>query len=172
MKHFYCMIIVQLMLSACQKLPEQDIADWINKNQNIAATAMATPVEQDNLQKFIYQVKDRLDPFDSKKISLLFTTDPSAGNIFSPDMHRAREVLEQYAIDSLRMVGTLRRPGKIVALVEVEKALHQVRIGSYLGQDMGRVLKITEDEIQIEETTQDANGEWRKRLVELKMKDK
>lgn len=81
-------------------------------------------------------------------------------------------MLEQYAIDSLRMLGTLRRPGKIIALIEVDKALHQVHIGSYLGHDMGRVLKITEDAIQIEETTQDAGGEWRKRMVEIKMKDK
>jgi Tfp pilus assembly protein PilP len=37
---------------------------------------------------------------------------------------------------------------------------------------MGRVIKISEDVIQVEETTQDAGGEWRKRLVEIKMKEK
>ena len=82
MKHFYCMIIVQLMLSACQKLHEQDIADWINKNQNIAATAIASPVEQDNLQKFIYQAKDRLDPFDSKKFQYYLQQIPQQGIFF------------------------------------------------------------------------------------------
>ncbi len=165
-------LFLPVMLCACQELPEQDIAEWINKNQGIATARITKAIEQENPKGFAYQAKDRIDPFDMKKISILFSADPSAGNNFSSDMHRAREALEQYAIDHLRMVGTLRRPGKIIALVEVEKILHQVRVGSYLGQDMGRVLKITEDAIQIEETTQDANGEWRKRLVELKMKDK
>ena len=172
MKHRYCIICLSVILCACQELPDQDIIEWINKNQRITATRITSDIEQDHAPEFTYQAKDRMDPFDAKKISVLFTADPSAGNIFSPDMHRARDALEQYAIDSLRMVGTLRRPGKIIALVEVEKILHQVHVGSYLGLDMGRVQKITEDVIQIEETTQDANGEWRKRLVELKMKDK
>ena len=172
MKRPYLIIFLPVMLCACQELPEQDVTEWINKNQGIATTRITKAIEQENPQGFTYQAKDRIDPFDMKKISILFSADPSAGNNFPSDMHRAREALEQYAIDHLRMVGTLRRPGKIIALVEVEKILHQVRVGSYLGQDMGRVLKITEDAIQIEETTQDANGEWRKRLVELKMKDK
>jgi type IV pilus assembly protein PilP len=103
---------------------------------------------------------------------LLSPVDPSAGNNFSPDVQRTRETLEQYAIDNLRMVGTLRKTGKIIALIEMDKVIYQVHVGSYLGQDMGRVIKISEDVIQVEETTQDAGGEWRKRLVEIKMKEK
>jgi type IV pilus assembly protein PilP len=70
------------------------------------------------------------------------------------------------------MVGTLRKAGKIIALIQIENFFYQVHVGSYLGQDMGRVIKISEDAMQVEETTQDAGGEWRKRLVEIKMKEK
>jgi type IV pilus assembly protein PilP len=161
-----------VVLGACKESPQEDIKTWINSNQNNTASRNTSLEEQEIFQVFIYQANDRIDPFDSKKISLLSAVDPSAGNIFSPDVQRTRETLEQYAIDSLRMVGTLRKTGKIIALIEIEKVIHQVHIGSYLGQDMGRVIKISEDAMQVEETTQDAGGEWRKRLVEIKMKDK
>jgi type IV pilus assembly protein PilP len=161
-----------IALGACKELPQEDIQVWINANQKNITSRNASLEEKGIFQVFTYQANDRIDPFDSKKIALLSTTDPSGGNNFSPDVQRMREVLEQYAIDSLRMVGTLRKTGKIIALIEVDKVIYQVHVGSYLGQDMGRVIKISEDVIQVEETTQDAGGEWRKLLVEIKMKEK
>jgi type IV pilus assembly protein PilP len=161
-----------IALGACKELPQEDIKNWINANQKNVTSRKISSEEQEIFQVFIYQANDRIDPFDSKKIALLSTDYPSAGNNISPDVQRTRETLEQYAIDSLRMVGTLRKAGKIIALIQIENFFYQVHVGSYLGQDMGRVIKISEDAMQVEETTQDAGGEWRKRLVEIKMKEK
>ena len=172
MRRAYCSMTLLIALGACKELPQEDIQVWINANQKNITSRNASLEEKGIFQVFTYQANDRIDPFDSKKIALLSTTDPSGGNNFSPDVQRMREVLEQYAIDSLRMVGTLRKTGKIIALIEVDKVIYQVHVGSYLGQDMGRVIKISEDVIQVEETTQDAGGELRKRLVEIKMKEK
>jgi len=172
MRLAYHSMTVLIALGACKELPQEDIKAWINANQKNTTKRNTFLEEQEIFQVFTYQANGRIDPFDFKKISLLSTDYPTAANVFSPDMHRTREALEQYSIDSLRMVGTLRKTGKIVALIEIEKVIHQVHIGSYLGQDMGRVIKISEDAIQVEETTQDAGGEWRKRLVEIKMKEK
>lgn len=172
MRRAYCSMTLLIALGACKELPQEDIQVWINANQKNITSRNASLEEKGIFQIFAYQANDRIDPFDSKKIALLSTTDPSGGNNFSPDVQRTRETLEQYAIDSLRMVGTLRKTAKIIALIEVDKVIYQVHVGSYLGQDMGRVIKISEDVIQVEETTQDAGGEWRKRLVEIKMKEK
>jgi len=172
MRRAYYSMTLLIALGACKELPQEDIKVWINSNQKNITSRNASLDEKEIFQVFTYQANDRIDPFDSKKISLLFPADPSGGNNFSPDVQRTRETLEQYAIDSLRMVGTLRKTGKIIALIEMDKVIYQVHVGSYLGQDMGRVIKISEDVIQVEETTQDAGGEWRKRLVEIKMKEK
>ena len=172
MRLAYYSMTLWIALAACKELPQEDINNWINANQKNITSRKISLEEQEIAQVFIYQANDRIDPFDSKKISLLSPADPSGGNNFSPDVQRTRETLEQYAIDNLRMVGTLRKTGKIIALIEMDKVIYQVHVGSYLGQDMGRVIKISEDVIQVEETTQDAGGEWRKRLVEIKMKEK
>lgn len=168
---YYSMTLL-ITLGACKELPQEDIKNWINANQKNITSRKTSLEEQEISQVFTYQANDRVDPFDSKKIALLSTDHPSTGNNISPDVQRTRETLEQYPIDSLRMVGTLRKTGKIIALIQVEKVIYQVYVGSYLGQDMGRVIKISEDAMQVEETTQDAGGEWRKRLVEIKMKEK
>lgn len=168
---YYSMTLL-IALAACKELPQEDINNWISANQKNITSRKISLEEQEIAQVFVYQANDRIDPFDSKKIALLSTDHPSAGNNISPDVQRTRETLEQYPIDSLRMVGTLRKTGKIIALIQVEKVIYQVHVGSYVGQDMGRVIKISEDAMQVEETTQDAGGEWRKRLVEIKMKEK
>jgi type IV pilus assembly protein PilP len=162
---------ILVALAACKELPQEDIKVWMNANQKNITSRNTSLEEKEIFQVFTYQANDRIDPFDIKKIALLSTDHPSAGNNISPDVQRTRETLEQYAIDSLRMVGTLRKTGKIIALIQVEKVIHQVHVGSYVGQDMGRVIKISEDAMQVEETTQDAGGEWRKRLVEIIKKE-
>ena len=172
MRFAYYILTLSIALGSCKELQQEDIKVWINANQKNTTTHTTSLEEQEISKVFTYQANDRIDPFDSKKIALLSTADPSAGNNISPDVQRTRETLEQYAIDSLRMVGTLRKTGKIIALIQIEKMIYQVHVGSYLGQDMGRVIKISEDVMQVEETTQDVGGEWRKRLVEIKMKEK
>jgi type IV pilus assembly protein PilP len=69
------------------------------------------------------------------------------------------------------MVGSLGRPGQSVALVEVGKILYQLRKGNHLGQDLGEVITIMDGSIEIEETVQEANGNWLKRRVQLSMRD-
>jgi type IV pilus assembly protein PilP len=40
----------------------------------------------------------------------------------------------------------------------VDSLLYQVKVGDYLGQNNGKIMKITETEISIRETVQDATG--------------
>ena len=134
MRLAYYSMTLWFALAACKELPQEDINNWINANQKNITSRKISLEEQEIAQVFIYQANDRIDPFDIKKIALLSTDHPSAGNNISPDVQRTRETLEQYAIDSLRMVGTLRKTGKIIALIQVEKVIYQVHVGSYFFQ--------------------------------------
>ncbi|MNL80109.1 Pilus assembly protein, PilP [compost metagenome] len=71
----------------------------------------------------------------------------------------------------MSMVGSLNRAGQLVALVKVDQLLYQVTQGSYLGQNYGRVLKITENEITLREIAQDAAGEWIERPAALQLQE-
>lgn len=90
MRFTYYILTLSIILGACQEVPEDDIQVWINTNQNIAVSRAISILEQENFQEFKYQTKDRIDPFDPKKISPVFTGDPAAGNVFSPDINRTK----------------------------------------------------------------------------------
>ena len=70
------------------------------------------------------------------------------------------------------MVGSLNRNGQPVALVTVDKLLYQVRVGNYLGQNYGRITRISETELGLREIVQDAAGEWIERVATLQLQER
>ena len=76
-----------------------------------------------------------------------------------PDTKRAREFLEQFPLDSMRMVGTLALQGKSYGLVQGKDGLvHRVLPGAYIGQNDGRILSITKTKISILQIVPDGQG--------------
>ena len=70
------------------------------------------------------------------------------------------------------LVGSLIKAGQPVALVKVNNLLYQVRAGNYLGQNYGRITRVSETELTLREIVQDAAGEWIERLVTLQLQEK
>ena len=67
------------------------------------------------------------------------------------------------------MVGSMNRLGQPYALLRVEGLLYQVKVGEYLGQNYGRILKVSETELVLREVVQDAAGEWIERNTSLQL---
>jgi type IV pilus assembly protein PilP len=88
------------------------------------------------------------------------------------ELARRREPLEAFPLDSMTMVGSVAKQGTPYALLSVDKLLYQVRPGDYLGQNYGRINKITETEIVLREIVQDAAGEWIERAAKLQLQEK
>ena len=81
-----------------------------------------------------------------------------------PDPERSREFLEQFPLDSLRMVGTLDLAGTNYGLIQDSGGLiHRVITGNYLGQNDGRIIGISESEIQVVEIISDGIGGYLER---------
>jgi type IV pilus assembly protein PilP len=89
-------------------------------------------------------------------------------NAVRPDAKRPREFLEQFPIDSMKMVGTLALQGKNYGLVQGKDGLvHRVLPGSYMGQNDGRVSAITSTRISIVEIVPDGLGGYIERTAAL-----
>ena len=87
---------------------------------------------------YVYDPGDRRDPFTMDVRGEDLAEPLPAGSI-APDPLRRKEELEQYALDSLKMVGTLAQADSNWALVRSpEGVLHKVRVGNYVGQIMAR----------------------------------
>ena len=80
--------------------------------------------------------------------------------------------MESFPLDSMSLVGSIINAGQPVALVKVDNLLYQVKLGSYLGLNFGRVMKITETEVTLREIVQDAVGEWIERVAILQLQER
>ena len=89
----------------------------------------------------------------------------------APNLNRTKELLENYSLENLRYVGSIGTVSALSALIEVEvngqKHVYTVRSGNHLGQNFGRITKITTDKIEIVETVEDSSGNWVDRDAEL-----
>ena len=89
----------------------------------------------------------------------------------APNLNRTKELLENYSLENLRYVGSIGSKNALSALIEVEvngqPHVYTVRPGNYLGQNFGRITKITADRIGIVETVEDTFGNWVNRDAEL-----
>ena len=65
--------------------------------------------------------------------------------------------------------GSIDKNKSKVGLLKVDKLLYQVKVGNYIGQNYGRITKITDSEIVLREIVQDAAGEWIERIANLQL---
>ena len=85
-----------------------------------------------------------------------------------PDVKRPREFLEQFPLDTLRMVGTLALQGRNYGLVQGKDGLvHRVLNGSFMGQNDGRIVSISPTKISIIEIVPDGLGGYIERPAAL-----
>lgn len=78
-----------------------------------------------------------------------------------PDINRPRDYLEQFPLSSFIMVGTLSKPGMNWGLIKDGNGMiYAVKNGDYLGQNSGKIIAVTPDQIRIIETIPNGSGGW------------
>ena len=94
------------------------------------------------------------------------------GNGVKINLTRSREFLEQFPLDTLRMVGTLMQGESSFGLVQTSDGLiHRVISGNYMGQNDGRIVTIDESEIQLIEIISDGIGGYLERDAAVALAD-
>lgn len=120
-----------------------------------------------------YVTADAVDPFSTQKLTVALRQETRQPNsLLAAELNRRKEPLEAYPLDSMSMVGSVTRSGRPYALLKVDNLLYQVKAGDYLGQNYGRITRITETDISLREIVQDAAGEWIERNSTLELQGK
>lgn len=113
-------------------------------------------------ESFAYAAADMRSPF------LPSSPGSGAGTGLRPDQKRNREFLEQYSLDTLKMVGTLKLGGQMYGLVETKDGLvHRVTTGNHMGQAEGKITDITPSKISLVEVVPDSLGGYMERPAAL-----
>jgi type IV pilus assembly protein PilP len=95
------------------------------------------------------------------------------GKQVEPDFTRPKDYLERFTLDSLRMVGTITKPGQeLEALIrDPSDSVHRVKVGSYLGKNFGRVVEVDEAKIAVIEIVPDGHDGWVERPRTIRIAD-
>ncbi len=162
------------LAAGCTSSGEDELQLWMQEERN-AIRPQVTPIpEPGRFEPQTYLSERMTEPFSAEKMasvsgSLAATVINS--KLLEPELNRRKQPLEAFPLDTMRMVGSLKREGQLVALVKVDSLLYQVRSGSYLGQNYGRINQITETEITLREIVQDPSGEWTERPAALQLQE-
>ncbi|NML47682.1 pilus assembly protein PilP [Ramlibacter sp. G-1-2-2] len=164
-------------LSACGSSDQDEIQQWM-REQRAATKPSVQPIPEP--KKFVpqdYTQESGTDPFSNVKLTQALKKDSQQSNsasaaLVAPELNRRKEPLESFPLDTMAMVGSLVKQGQPVALVKVDNLLYQVHPGNYLGQNYGRITKVTETEVLLRELVQDAAGEWVERTASLQLQEK
>lgn len=107
-----------------------------------------------------------VDPFRARKAL-------SKSGTLQPNLNRPKEPMEAYPLESLKYVGLLSKNKLTFALIKTpDNSVQQVKVGNYVGQNFGRVTKITDNEIQLDEIVQDElSGDWVERVSKLALQE-
>jgi type IV pilus assembly protein PilP len=82
--------------------------------------------------------------------------------------NRNREELEEYELDSLKMVGTMEDQAEYWGIVvDPDGIVHRVSVGNYMGRNIGKIVNIFEDRIELREIVRNNQGRWEERQAAL-----
>jgi type IV pilus assembly protein PilP len=82
-----------------------------------------------------------------------------------PDLNRSKEQLEHHSFGSFSMVGTIKREeDQLWALISVPgSGIHKVKEGYYMGENHGKVIRVSQQRIDIIEIVPNGVGGWLER---------
>jgi type IV pilus assembly protein PilP len=160
-----------LNLSACSG-DQEELQGWMEQQRHEVRPTVQplSPPQKFNPQA--YAGLDGVEPFSTQKLTGALKQEARQPNsAVSAELNRRKEPLEAFPLDSMSMVGSVNRKGVQYALLRVDALLYQVKVGEYLGQNYGKITKITETEVTLREIVQDPAGEWIERPATLQLQE-
>jgi len=161
-----------LTLTACGG-EQQELQQWMDQQKREVKPNVEplSPPKKFNPQP--YAQSDGVEPFSPQKLTVALKQESRQPNsVIAAEYNRRKEPLEAFPLDSMTMVGSVIKNDKPYALLRVDNLLYQVKLGDYLGQNYGKIIKITETDVALREIVQDAAGEWIERPSSLQLQER
>jgi type IV pilus assembly protein PilP len=157
--------LAAVLLAGCSS-KDAELERFIAKIKKESGGKVEPLPEVKPYEAFTYAARDMRSPF------MPGGSGASSSAALRPDSKRNREYLEQFSLDTLRMVGTLRLGGGNFALVQTKDGLVQrVLPGNYMGQNDGKVIDVSPTKITLIEIVPDGVGGYMERPASLALSE-
>jgi len=154
------------LLSACSNDGMDDLREFV-ATAHAGKTPKVEPLPEIKPQEpFAYAAEKLVDPFSKRNLKAQAIQSTGGGP--RPDLNRRREVLEEYPLDALKMVGTLARGKQAWAVLQApDGTVHRAGVGAHVGQNFGTITRIADDKIDLIELVQGSLGDWVERSASV-----
>ena len=166
--------LLGLMIAGCSGDNLSDLRSFVQAEKAKPGGRVEPIPEVKPFESFTYKANGRKSPFQPWGLNsgVAKSAQGSSGGLH-PDTTRRREALEAFPLDTLRMVGTLTQKNGVWAILKAPDGLvYRVKRNNYLGQNYGRITKISEDKVELTEIVPDGLGGWQERRASLVLADK
>ncbi|MGB6356769.1 MAG: pilus assembly protein PilP [Steroidobacteraceae bacterium] len=144
---------------------QSDLQQWIAATKKKPGGRIQALPEVKPYESFAYSAGNLRSPFQPQGAN-----GGLAG--LRPSSRRNREFLENFSLDTLKMVGTFKVGNSFYGLVQSKDGLvHKVQPGNYIGQNDGKVTEITGGKISLVEIVPDGLGGYIERPASLALTD-
>jgi type IV pilus assembly protein PilP len=145
-----CALLAVALLSACTGR-DADLDRFIDATKHEPGGRVEPLPEVKPYESYAYVDQMQRSPF--------MPGGSGAASTVRPDSHRNREYLEQFALDTLKMVGTLNLGGRRYGLIQARDGrVYRVVTGEHMGQNDGQINEITANKISLTEIVPDGLG--------------
>jgi len=174
-KRWILLLPLLLGLLGCGSSGDDELRQWMADLRATTKPHVTPLTEPKQFVPQAYSMESGVEPFNALKLTQALRKDSTqlASNaaLIAPEMARRKEPLEAYPLDAMVMVGSLDRKDVPTALLRVNNLIYPVRVGSYIGQNYGKIVRISENTIQLREIVQDATGDWVERTTSLDLQE-
>ena len=159
-----------VLLTACAEKNFSDLDAFMASKRDKPGGVIAPIPTFKAYEAFSYSATTLRSPFD-RPVEVREIAQLQAISAIQPDEDRAKEFLEQYTFDSLRMVGTLERDGINWTLItDPDGGVHRVTLGNFLGRHHGKIVEMTDSYVAVVEIVSDGTKDgWVERPRTIKL---
>jgi type IV pilus assembly protein PilP len=144
---------------------QSDLQKWIDATKKKPGGRIQALPEVKPYESFVYSAGNLRSPFQPQGAS-------NGSAALRANSRRNREFLENFSLDTLKMVGTFKVGNNFYGLVQSKDGLvHKVQPGNYIGQNDGKVTEITGVKISLVEIIPDGLGGYIERPASLALAD-
>jgi type IV pilus assembly protein PilP len=160
--------LASLLLAGCGGEEFQDLRDFVKNSGADMRGKIEPPPEVKPYEYFVYNNETSLpDPFKPRKPEL---RSGGGTGINQPDFDRPKEALEEFPLESLKMVGYLYMNKVGYAVIRAtDSKLYRVKAGNHMGTNFGLIEEVTDTEVKVKELVQDSAGDWTERMSSLQL---
>lgn len=158
-----------LLLSGCGDRM-QDLKQYVAQTKALRGGAIAPLPQIKPMETFTYDDMNQRSPFAPSFQNLSSASTGSSSCGVHIDTDRPRQYLEQFPLDSLKMMGTITVKGVMYALVrDGDGVVHRTTVDDYMGQNYGKIIKVGQAGLILREIVPDGQGCWTERMTTIQL---